>query len=120
MSDAIDDTQDSRYHMKPPDIFQPGSWFTWPELLYMLGNASPSVVTCDFKPQEHVPGTSTRAHTCAVVFRRLPACPAAESTRNDPLVEERKMLMCENNTLFCSHIRSFAPQAASVAGKGRI
>ena len=26
------------------------------------------VVTCDSEPPEHVPRTSARAHTCAVVF----------------------------------------------------
>ena len=31
------------------------------------------MVTCDLKPPEHVPRTSARAHTCAVVFGWAPA-----------------------------------------------
>jgi len=46
----------------------------------------------DFEPQEHVPRTSGRAHTCTQCSRGRPA---TESTKKDPRAEERKMPVCK-------------------------
>ena len=55
------------------------------------------VVTCDFEPPEHVPRTSARAHTCAVVFGRPPCVPRSREHEQIALPEEKKVLMCKKN-----------------------
>ena len=60
----------------------------------------------DFNPPEHVPRTSARAHTCAVVFGRAPCVPRSrEHERKDPRPEEKKIPMCKKNTFIHSNTR---------------
>ena len=40
--------------------------------------------TCEFEPPDHVPRTSARAHTCAVVFRRAPCVPRSREHDERP------------------------------------
>ena len=42
------------------------------------------VVTCDFEPPEHVPRTSARVHTGAVVFGRAPSVPRSREHEKRP------------------------------------
>ena len=48
------------------------------------------VVTCDFEPPEHVPRTSTRAHTCAVGFGRAPCVSRSREHEKRPAAGRKK------------------------------
>ena len=51
--------------------------------------------TCHFEPPEHVPRTSARAYTCAVVFRRAPCVPRGREHEKRPAAGREKMPKCE-------------------------
>ena len=54
------------------------------------------VVACDFEPPEHVPRTSARAHTCAVVFARAPCMPRSRENEKRPAAGREKNADVQN------------------------
>ena len=58
------------------------------------------MATCDFEPPEHVPRTSVRAHTCAVVFGRAPCVPRIREHVKRPAAGREKMPMCKKTRLY--------------------
>ena len=50
-----------------------------------------------FERPEHAPWSPAGTHTCATVYTRAPAYPAAEGARNDPRPAEQGMQMCKNS-----------------------
>ena len=56
------------------------------------------VRTCRFEPPVHVPRTSARAQTCAVMFRRAPCVPRSEEHKARPADGRAKMPKCQKNT----------------------
>ena len=62
------------------------------------------VVTCDFNPPEHVPRTSTRAYTCAVVFGRAPCVPRSREHEKRPGAGREKRPY-KKNTFIHSNIQ---------------
>ena len=48
------------------------------------------VVTYDFEPPEKVPRTSSRAHSCAVVFGRAPCVPRSREHEKRPAAGREK------------------------------
>ena len=57
----------------------------------------PPVVTCDFEPQEYVPQTSARAHTCAVDFGRAPCVPQSRENEKRPAAGGEKNVNVQTN-----------------------
>ena len=57
------------------------------------------VLTCDLEPPEHVPRTSARAYTCAVVFGRAPCVPRSGEYEKRPAAGKEK-----NVTVLKKHI----------------
>ena len=66
------------------------------------------VVTCDFEPPEHVPWTSVRAHTCAMVFGRATCVPRSREHEKRHAAGRKKMTMCKNNTFIHDNIYTAA------------
>ena len=62
------------------------------------------VVTCDFEPSGHVPRTSARAHTCAVVFGRAPRVPRSLEHEKRPAVGREKNVHVPKITSIHSNI----------------
>ena len=93
MCDDIDDIQDPRYHMRRRTKLFNNALCTW-VCMGLDGSTRTECLperTCHFEPPEHVPRTSSRAQTYVRGPGGLPACHGAESTRNDPRPEEKKM-----------------------------
>ena len=61
--------------------------------------------TCHFQPPEHVPRTSAGAQTYVWGPGRLPVCYGAESTRKDPLPEEKKMPKGEKTHMYDMYMK---------------
>ena len=67
--------------------------------IVLLGSSSAEsnpVISCqirDFENPEHAPRSPPGTQTCAVVYRRAPACPAAESARKDPRAPSKRVQM---------------------------
>ena len=87
MSDDIDDIQDPRYYISRRTFFYPVLGFA---RAWMALRARNVLGTGDFEPPEHVPRTSARAHTCAVVFRRAPRVPRSREHEKRPAAGREK------------------------------
>ena len=64
------------------------------------------VITYDFEAPEHVPRTSARAHTCAVVFGRAPCVPRSREHDKDPRPEEKKRLNVQKKHMYTQQFMS--------------
>ena len=74
------------------------------------------VGTFHFEPPEHVPRTSARAKLAQWGPGRLPVCHGAESTREDPKPEEKKMPMGQKKHLYIVTRFPFGMYATSNPG----
>ena len=79
----------SQISHEPSDIFLPCTWVCM-GLDGSTCSESLPLGTCDFGPPEHVPRTSARAHTCAVVFRRAPCVPRSREHEKRPAAGREK------------------------------
>ena len=96
MSDNIDDIQDPRYHMSRRTFFN-----LYVGCMGLDGSTCSEclpVDTCDFEPPEHLPRTSVRAHTCAVVFGRAPHLPRSREHEKRPAAGREKNVGVQKNT----------------------
>ena len=70
---------------------------------------------CRFEPPEHVPRTSARAHTFALVSGQAPCVPRSREHEENPRPDEKQMPKCQNNTsiqskyLVCTIRARYAP-----------
>ena len=68
------------------------------------------VMTCEFEPPERAPRTSTRAHTCAVVFGRAPCVPRSQehekriAARREINAEVQKISFIQTSSSFYINI----------------
>ena len=66
------------------------------------------VVACDFEPPAHVPRTSARAHTCAVVFGRALYGPRSREHEKRATAAREKKPSCQENTFTITCITAAA------------
>ena len=97
MSDDIDDIQNPRYHVSRRTLFQPVRGFAGAWMAPRARSASPWGRPT-LKPQSTChggrPGPTLAPWCCS----ERPACHGAESTREDPRLEEKKMSKYQKNT----------------------
>ena len=89
------------------DIFLPVRGFACAWMTLRARHASPWLLASfrDFEPPEHVPRTSTSAHTCAAVYRRAPSVPRSREHEEGPAAGgEKKCHMCRKHTFIRSNI----------------
>ena len=65
------------------------------------------VVSCDFEPPEHLPRTSARAHTCAVVFGQAPSVPRSREREKGPAAGREKNADAQKNTIIRRNIATY-------------
>ena len=93
--------QNSERHAQPVRFFlNPVRGFASAWMALRARNASPWLLANfrDFDPPEHVPRTSARARTCAVVFGRAPCSPRSREHEKDPGRKRKKCPCAKKNT----------------------